>query len=400
MCGRTETGRVALLLVIALVCTSNLSARGESSSGLSGPLRVYLFASSTCPECRAIKERLLPRLRERYGSAIATQHIPVDDADHFRLQLLYEKHFGVTDNDALKAFVGSVCLSGEQAIWARLEATVADQLAIGARTPTPDEIRADTREKASEVETTSALAAGRFQQFKLAGIAIAGLIDGINPCAFTTLVFFISLLASMGHKGRSILVVGACFGLGMFLTYLALGIGGLKAIKILSVSSGVSTGLSCAVGAMALILGGLSLWEFIRYRRTKNPDVIGLKLPGRLRARVRGIIARQMHTRRLAASLSLGVIVALLESVCTGQVYLPILLCVARDPELRLKATSCLVLYNVMFISPLVLVFALAYCGATSRWLADLNQRHLGWSKLLLGLLFVGLGVTLLGQTI
>jgi len=43
--------------------------------------------------------------------------------------------------------------------------------------------------------------AEHFRSFKTLAIVVAGLIDGINPCAFTVIVFFVSFLAFQGMQG-------------------------------------------------------------------------------------------------------------------------------------------------------------------------------------------------------
>jgi cytochrome c biogenesis protein CcdA len=52
-----------------------------------------------------------------------------------------------------------------------------------------------------------------------------------------------------------------------------------------------------------------------------------------------------------------GVVISIIELACTGQVYLPTILFVLGVPELRLQAGVYLVLYNLMFVLPLVVVF-------------------------------------------
>ena len=54
----------------------------------------------------------------------------------------------------------------------------------------------------------------RFRSFGFLTVASAGLVDGLNPCAFATLAFFVSYLALSGHQGRQVLLVGVAFTLG------------------------------------------------------------------------------------------------------------------------------------------------------------------------------------------
>ena len=54
-----------------------------------------------------------------------------------------------------------------------------------------------------------------FLSYKAGTIAIAGLADGINPCAFTTIVFLLSMLSRLGKKRRDLIVVGVGFTLAI-----------------------------------------------------------------------------------------------------------------------------------------------------------------------------------------
>ena len=55
-----------------------------------------------------------------------------------------------------------------------------------------------------------------------------------------------------------------------------------------------------------------------------------------------------------------------------------------------------MLLYNGMFVVPLLVVFGLAYAGTASKTLVALSRRHVGAAKLLLGVLFLCLGGVLL----
>lgn len=393
---------VRAVLVVVWLTLSSPCAIGDVSAAL----HVYLLASSTCRECRDIKQKLFRRIRERHGDRVRLTHIAVDDGDSFKLQLLYEKRYGATDDHALKVFVGESFLSGEKAIFARLEQVIAAELAKGSRTPSPEEVRSDTRAsnafpKPSPDYQGEGLPSERFSQFKPMAIAVAGLADGLNPCAFTTLVFFISLLTALGKRKRELVLVGLCFGLAIFLTYLAVGLGALKSIKVLCVSAGVSSLVTLGVAGLALCFSGYSFYDFAKYRASRNPDAMKLKLPEKIRTRVRIAMSKHMRTRNLVVgAFSIGVIVSLAESLCTGQIYLPTILCVARDPNLAPRAVGYLVLYNVAFIVPLFAVFGVACYGVTSERMAAFSKKHLASAKCLLGFTFLALAIFLIGTVV
>ncbi len=70
-----------------------------------------------------------------------------------------------------------------------------------------------------------------------------GLADGLNPCAFSTLVFLVSLLAVARVRGRRLLAVGASFCAATFLAYTALGLGLLQALRAGALFPGLRRGL-------------------------------------------------------------------------------------------------------------------------------------------------------------
>jgi cytochrome c biogenesis protein CcdA len=90
-----------------------------------------------------------------------------------------------------------------------------------------------------------------------------------------------------------------------------------------------------------------------------------------------------------------GVVVSFLELACTGQVYLPTIIFVVSQPEMRVRALVFLVLYNLLFILPLVVVFIMAYYGTGSKQFANFLQERAATVKLGMTLLFAALGAWL-----
>ena len=107
-------------------------------------------------------------------------------------------------------------------------------------------------------------------------------------------------------------------------------------MKAFSVSHGVAAGLTYAVAALTFVLAGWSLVDFVRYVRTQDVKKVTLGLPQSVKARIRKVIRVGLSTRGLlVGSVSVGFLVALLESLCTGQIYLPTIVFVTRAPGLR-----------------------------------------------------------------
>ncbi len=247
----------------------------------------------------------------------------------------------------------------------------------------------------------------RFKSFSWLTIVTAGLIDGINPCAFTVLIFFISFLAFAGYNRKQTVILGLFFIITVFFTYLGLGLGLFEFLKRMAIFNLVSQVIYMAVAFLALILGAISLYDWWIFNKTKDADKVKLKLPGIIKRKIQETIREKTDDRRVAVqnrailrlvltAISCGFIVSILESVCTGQLYLPTIVYIMKMPELKIRALAYLILYNLMFIVPLVIIFLFALWGVTSDMFAKLAQKHLAKIKLLTALLFFLLGLLLL----
>jgi cytochrome c biogenesis protein CcdA len=91
-------------------------------------------------------------------------------------------------------------------------------------------------------------------------VIVAGVIDGINPCAFTVLLLFITaMLVTLQAGSQTVQEVrmrmlgkGAIYIAAVFLTYLALGVGLLKSFDLFTREH-----LPARLGALLAILFGL-----------------------------------------------------------------------------------------------------------------------------------------------
>ena len=159
---------------------------------------------------------------------------------------------------------------------------------------------------------------------------------------------------------------------------------------------------------MCFILAGLALYDFIKFRKTRQTQNLTLQLPRVLKDRIHRIIGlyyrktkdtqrQEKHTLRLIISaFTVGCFVSLFEAVCTGQVYLPTIVFVLKTTHLKFKAFIYLFIYNLMFIFPLFIILLFALSGITSQQFSKFAQRHMGVIKILMAALFLSLGLLLL----
>ncbi len=252
---------------------------------------------------------------------------------------------------------------------------------------------ADTTWKATEeeLETAEGRILTRFKGLELLPVLAAGLLDGVNPCAFGAIIFFVTFLTIVERKRREILMVGIAFTSSVFLTYFLIGAGFLKFLQVLPFIKTIARWVYVATGVLAIALGLLSIFDFFRSRKGQFGDMV-LQLPDSIKKRIHKVIITENEPRArrniILAAVSTGFFVSVLELACTGQVYLPTIIYVMGVPGLKAAAYFFLFLYNFMFIIPLVSVFAVVYYGTTSEELTGFLKRNTPVIKLLTALMF------------
>lgn len=239
----------------------------------------------------------------------------------------------------------------------------------------------------------------RFSQFNVAPVIFAGLLDGINPCAFGALIFFVAFLTIAGRSKKEIFMVGMAYTFATFLTYLSIGMGILSFLASLPIFRVIARWVYLATGIVAVIFGILSFLDFIKAQRGRVAEMT-LQLPDGLKKRIHRIMINENEPRKtrrnfLVAAFTTGFLVSLLELACTGQVYLPTILYVLGIPGLRIKAYGYLLLYNIMFVIPLLCVFLITYLGTTSEQLNLFLKKRAGIIKLLTAVMFFTMAIFL-----
>jgi len=362
------------------------------------PLLVEFFYIAGCEECREMKGRILPALQEQFGELISVVQSDIrDHAAYLRLASLQEK-LGIRTNENVSIYLdGRVHLGGIKEIRENLVAEV-DSILAGQSAPetapAPPEATGRPETAGSDGER---VLVERLRSYGVWTIAVFGLFDGLNPCAFATIIFFITLLTTARVSGRRLLLVGFGYCLATFVTYFLLGFGALQVVLKLSVYDAFSIGLKWLMVAALAVFAVLSFRDAWIYSSTRSSDGVVLQLPDRIKLRIHEIMRTRLSARGLlAGSLSIGFLVTLLESVCTGQVYGPTLVFMTRHPDLRMKAWALLVLYNLMFVVPLAVVMLASFYGARNRQLLNWSRRNVVLSKILLGCLFLVLFAAML----
>jgi cytochrome c biogenesis protein CcdA len=354
------------------------------------PIYIAYFEKAGCQDC-ARTNYDLHVVEERYPQ-VQIERFSIEDRESTLLNEWLCTEYGVPEEEHLATpmlFVGQDVLIGTEANLHNLVAAVDKYVPAGAERTWDDFDPGEAEETITE----------RFEEWGVLAILGAGLIDGLNPCAFATLVFLISYLTFTGRQGRDILFVGAAFALGVFLTYLLVGVGMFKVIQTLEFFPALGRWVYLLTTLLCVALAILTFRDFFRAQQGQSSDMT-LKLPTNLRRMINKVIRENVQVQAfVAASFVIGFVISLIELACTGQVYYPTLVYMASDPELANQAFLYLMLYCLMFIVPLIVVFLFSYFGATSEQLGLFVARHVAKIKAGTAALFISLALLMTWAT-
>jgi len=360
----------------------------DESCAVEAPIYVAYFYQTGCKECNRV-EADLTYLQTQFPQMQIVEFNVYDQAD---LAVWMTEQIDFTGEFHTPAlFIGEHVLVAEEILPENITSVLMQYQITGAEpywlSYSPEQGRQSIVE--------------RFQSMGWLAVVAAGLIDGINPCAFATLIFFVSYLTLSGRKGREILLVGGAFTLGVFVAYLAVGLGLYQVLELVgSALEVIAKFVYVITGVFCLVLAVIS---FMDYRKAKRGQVgeMMLNLPKQLRKRINATIRKgSKSSRYVIGAFGAGILVSFLELACTGQVYLPTIIFVSSIPELRLQAVFYLILYNLLFVLPLVIIFFLVYYGTTSKQLTEFLQEKAAAVKFGMGIVFIALGGWLLFSVI
>jgi len=385
---------IAFLAWVAMLAPCWAQTNSVAASATLPPVTVEYFFEVGCPECERIQREILPELDRRYSTYCAVNTLDVSSETNYLKLVAYQNRFGITKNEPVSMVVrGSEMLNGFDAIRNGLfpavdRALVAALAAEQAGSDAPPATAAADRGAVSR----------RVREFTLAGVMAAAVVDSINPCAIATLVFFISLLSAARIGAKRMLLAGGAFVAACFVTYLAIGVGLLHVLYRLTGVRALRLTVDAVMIAAMTVFAALSFRDAWRYRRTGKSADVSLKLPEGIQRRIHEIMRRGLRKRSLIlGGLGIGAAVTALESVCTGQVYVPALVLMIKSGESVGRSAAYLVAYNVVFVLPLGILLALTCLGTSTPVLVDWSRRNVVFSKVLLGLFFVGMIAIIVG---
>ena len=214
----------------------------------------------------------------------------------------------------------------------------------------------------------------------------AALADSINPCAFAILFIILSSIITQSGSKKRALYAGLAFTGSIFVSYYLMGVGLYKAFAFSSQFFYLQVGAAI----LAILIGVWNLKDYLWYGK-----YFSMEMPEKFK------IASRKWIKKITSpawAFFIGILISLFLLPCTGWPYLTILTYLASESStINLMWYIYLLIYNIIFIIPFLIITFLVYFGIKS--VAEMKEYREYYTReihLVIGLLMLGLWLYLL----
>ena len=246
-----------IILTVLIVLSILVPARADEKKPNSPPV-LMMFHAYDCHNCIRVMNEVLPIIEKEFEGKITMQYYDVNDVESYKLLLGLEENYRVSTNNMLPVFFfKGGFVNGEGDVEENLRRLIREKgIAVESDKPV-----------VSKVDLVQ-----RFKTITPLALIVVGLLDGVNPCAVTVIVFFISFLAVQGYRKKEIAVIGLLFIAAVYFTYVMIGLGLLGFLYKMQSFYMVTKVINITVGTISILFSMYALYDFIQYKRTKSTD--------------------------------------------------------------------------------------------------------------------------------
>ncbi|MCE5297493.1 MAG: hypothetical protein LLF84_00880 [Methanoregulaceae archaeon] len=323
----------------------------------------YFFYNRNCADCL----KTLPYIEEFQGTHpdVVMHYIDIRESDeNLALFQSFRDYYGTGFVPVPTVFIGNVTLSGYDAIIEGL----------------PDAVKGTpVNQSGNEIPADREISGGTLT---IPLVVTAALADGINPCAFAVLIFLMLTLISLESR-KKMFIVGSVFIFAVFCFYFLSGLGIFAIVQ----SAGISRIISLIAAAIAIAAGVVSILSVMSGE--KGPAFLSIPERGK------GIIEPYIKKASIPAAFTVGLLVGMFELPCTGGIYLAILSLLSNRMNV-MEGIPYLLLYNLFFILPLVIILGIFVIGFPVERLEQWQTASRKGVRVIMGAVMILLGIILL----
>ena len=352
--------------------TSKMGIGSEEnmSNSVSDTPDIVFFYSPTCPHCSKLDE-----------------HLQSLDSSKFTLK----KYKASTNSEKFSAYIQNHSVPASYA-GAVPTVFIDDDYAVGSK-KAMNLIRESLNQNPETVQQTNE--ADKEQEGAISNLGVLGLIglavtDSINPCALAVLLILIgSIMSSNLDNQIKALKSGASFTAGIFVSYFLMGVLLVFGIKSVQKATTLNiNGIYMFFGGFAVLIGLLNLKDWYSH----GLGGFAMEVPFSWRPKMKSYLKRV--TGPVGAFIT-AILVSLFLLPCTSGPYF-----VAGGLLSKTAwnlAIPLLLLYNIVFIAPMLLIIATLYFGATEvEKVKEFRKENIESLHLIAGIILIALGLFLL----
>ncbi|RDY32212.1 cytochrome c biogenesis protein [Lachnotalea glycerini] len=337
-----STRKIMIILAISICTLLYLKSDVQAENIVKS---VY-FYSPTCSDCMMIEKA--------FAKISNSNVLYLDVSDTSNLNLFFSfcdtYHIDEKERSVPILFVGETVYSNAENIIQSIENGVVDK-----------------NTENLLVDINDIKAKGNFTQsddtkLTIVYLFIAGLLDGFNPCAVAMLLLLISLLGFVNDK-KKIIKLSISFISGIFITYYLIGTTLYSFVSKIDFSI-VNFVIKYFILVLCAVLFVLNLIDAINSCKMKHQKVV-LQLPKRIKKFNKHLMQKvvSVQNRRFVYFIyfGLGVAISFTEFMCTGQIYLPVILLMSQTQNISsIRICFNFFIYNTAFVLPLIIISIIA----------------------------------------
>ncbi len=380
---------IPLILVILLIVAGGLIFSQSATGNVTEGENVYLvyFYGQGCPHCGGLQS-FLNKIQENYPSLkIESYEIYFDNENRQLFEDLSEA-FGTEIQGVPTTFInGKVLVGFSSSLGKSIEDEIKICLENGCETPLNKLSDGKSNDVTHIIGESSPTENPEKTELKkkltIPAVICAAVVDAVNPCAFAVLIILMTTILASSNRKRA-LFAGLMFSLSIFISYFLMGLGLFSAIQ----AAGLTRTFYIVVAFLAIIIGLFNLKDYLWYGKWFKMEVPELWRP-RMKSLLKGVTSP-------TGAFFIGFVISLFLLPCTSGPYIVILGLLA-DVATRNYAIPLLLLYNFIFIMPMLLITFGIYFGITTTKTAEQwRTRKLRVLHLIAGIIILLLGIGML----
>ena len=239
---------------------------------------------------------------------------------------------------------------------------------------------------AGECTRLACYLAGKEQLLSLSMITVAGLVDGINPCAIGMMAMLLGYPLVFAKRPERVLKTGLLYIGTVFVTYLVVGLGLYSFVSRFDLTGGAKI-LNLIIGGILTIAGAIQFKDFLGIE-----GGLHLRIPTASKERLQGIVEKTSYP----ATILLGVLVTLLETPCSLPIYVGTATILSQSGMAFPLVVLYFLYYNFLFVLPLIVVLVVMWRGQKMVEMKEWEHKAKKWMHLALAVVLLGMGIWLL----